>query len=153
VPCLRFIRGKAPSLNANFEHVSDKGDNRTFNCLKEQIMKRILIAICTLTLVGLPLASLAGPDEAQRMMIQRIQEQKLKLNAAKAAQGAERPKLMAEHMKMMQATMGKMQTMKPRADMSPKEKDEWISEHHKLMEQMMGQMMEEHHMLMQGMGK
>ena len=116
-------------------------------------MKRIFIAVCTLALIGLPLASLAGPDEAQRMMIQRIQEQKLKLNAAKAAQGAERPKLMAEHMKMMQETMGKMQTMKPRADMSPKEKDEWIAEHQKLMEQMMGQMMEEHHMMMQGMGK
>jgi ABC-type transporter MlaC component len=121
--------------------------------LKGTIMKRILIAIATLALIGLPLASLAGPDEAQRMMIQRIQEQKQKLNAAKAAQGVERQKLMAEHMKMMQETIGKMQTMKPRAGMSPKDKDEWMAEHQKLMEQMMGQMMEEHHMMMQGMGK
>jgi len=116
-------------------------------------MKRILIAIATSALIGLPLASLAGPDEAQRQMIQRIQEQKQKLNAAKAAQGVERQKFMAEHMKMMQETMGKMQAMKPRADMSPKVKDEWMAEHQKLMEQMMGQMMEEHHMMMQGMGK
>ena len=116
-------------------------------------MKRILIAIATSALIGLPLISQAAPDETQRMMIQRIQEQKLKLNAAQKAQGAERQKLMAEHMKMMQETMGKMQTMKPRADMSPKEKDEWMAEHQKLMEQMMGQMMEEHHMMMQGMGK
>jgi ABC-type transporter MlaC component len=121
--------------------------------LKGTIMKRILIAIATLALIGLPLASLAGPDEAQRQMIQRIQEQKQKLNAAKAAQGAERQKLMAEHMKMMQETMGRMQAMKPRAGMSPKEKDEWMAEHQKLMEQMMGQMMEEHHMMMQGTGK
>jgi len=116
-------------------------------------MKRILIAIATSALIGLPLASLAAPDEAQRMMIQRIQAQKQKLAAAQAAQGAERQKLMTEHMKMMQETMGKMQAMKPRADMSPKEKDEWMAEHQKLMEQMMGQMMEEHHMMMQGMGK
>ncbi len=121
--------------------------------LKGTIMKRILIAIATLALTGLPLASLAGPDEAQRMMIQRIQAQKQKLAATQAAQGAERQKLMAEHMKMMQETMGRMQAMNPRADMLPKDKDEWMAEHQKLMEQMMGQMMEEHHMTMQGMGK
>lgn len=38
--------------------------------------------------------------------------------------------------------------MKPKADMSPKDKDEWITEHLKLMDQMMGQMMEENHMMM-----
>lgn len=114
-------------------------------------MKRILIAIATTAVIGLPLASLAGPDEAQRQMIQRIQEQKHKLAAAEGSQGAERRKLMVEHMKMMQETMGKMQAMKPRADMSLQEKDEWIAEHQKLMAQMMEQMMTEHHMLMQGM--
>jgi Ser/Thr protein kinase RdoA (MazF antagonist) len=113
-------------------------------------MKRILTTIATLALVGLPLVSLAAPDAAQRDLIQRMQEQKQKLNAAQAAQGAERQKLMAEHMKMMGETMGKMQAMKPRTDMSPKEKDEWMAEHQKLMEQMMGQMMDEHHMVMQG---
>ena len=116
-------------------------------------MKRIIIAIVTSALIGLPLVSLAGPDEAQRMMIQRIQVQKQKLAAAEAAQGTERQKLMAEHMKMMQETLGKMQAMKPRADMSPKDKDEWITEHQKLMDQMMGQMMQEHHLMMGGMGK
>ena len=116
-------------------------------------MKRVLLAIATSALIGLPFVSQAAPDEAQRQMIQRIQEQKQKLTAAQAAQGAERQKLMTEHMKMMQGTMGKMQAMKPRADMSPKEKDEWMAEHQKLMDQLMGQMMEEHHMMMQGMGK
>lgn len=116
-------------------------------------MKRILVAIALSTFIGLPLISQAAPDETQRMMIQRIQDQKLKLNAAQKAQGAERQKLMAEHMKMMDETMGKMQAMKPRADMSAKEKDEWMAEHQKLMAQMMGQMMDEHHMMMQGMGK
>lgn len=116
-------------------------------------MKRVLIAIATSALIGLPLASLAGPDQTQRMTIERIQAQKQKLAAAQTAQGAERQKLMADHMKMMQETMGKMQAMKPGSDMSPKDQDEWMAEHQKLMEQMMGQMMEEHHMPMQGMGK
>ena len=53
-------------------------------------MKRTLIAIAASALIGLPLISLAAPDETQRMMIQRIQEQKQKLNAAQAAKGAER---------------------------------------------------------------
>lgn len=116
-------------------------------------MKRIIIAIATSALLGLPLVSQAGPDEAQRQMIQRVVEQKQKLAAAQAAKGAERQKLMTEHMKMMQETMGKMQSMKPRAGISPKEKDEWMAEHQKLMDHMMGQMMDEHHMMMQGMGK
>ena len=112
-------------------------------------MKQILIAIVTFSLLGMPLIGQAGPDQSQIMMIQRIQAQKLKLAAAGAAQGAERQKLVAEHMKMMQETMGKMQAMKPRADMSVKEKEEWIAEHQKLMEELMGQMMQEHHLIMQ----
>ena len=113
-------------------------------------MKQTLIAIAASAFIGLPLASLAAPDEAQRQMIQRIQEQKQKLAAAESAQGVDRQKLMSEHMKMMGDTMGKMQMMKPRASMTATEKDEWMTEHQRLMEQMMGQMMQEHHMMVQG---
>ncbi len=78
-------------------------------------------------------------------------ETKQKLAAAEKAQGAERNKLMQEHMKMMEATMSKMQAMKPRAGMSPQEQNDWMAEHQKLMDEMMGQMMQEHHMMMTGM--
>ena len=44
--------------------------------------------------------------------------------------------------------MEKMRTMKPKAGMTVKQQEEWIAEHQKLMEQVMGQMMEEHHLLM-----
>ena len=50
---------------------------------------------------------------------------------------------------MMQKTMGQMQAMKPGANMTPTEQKEWIAEHQKLMELMMGQMMDEHHLVMQ----
>ena len=80
-----------------------------------------------------------------------MQEQKLKLAAAEKAQGAERDKLMQDHMNMMQETMGKMQAMKPRDGMTPQEQKEWMAEHQKLMQLMMDQMMTEHHMMMQGM--
>ena len=114
-------------------------------------MKRIIATAALLAFAALPLTTLAGQDEAQRQMTQRLMEQKQKLAAAEKAQGAQRDKLMQEHMKMMQETMGKMQAMKPRDGMSPQEQKEWIAEHQKLMDEMMGQMMQEHHTLMQGM--
>ena len=117
-------------------------------------MKHLIATAALMALAAVPLAAFAGQDEAQRQITQRLQEQKLKLAAAEKAQGAERDKLMQEHMKMMQDTMGRMQAMKPREGMAPKEQKEWMDEHQKLMEQMMGQMMTEHHMMMQGtMGK
>ena len=73
---------------------------------------------------------------------------KLKLAAAKVAQGAARQKMMQEHMKMMQDMMAQMQRAKPRDGMSPQQMKEWIDEHLALMQQMMGQMMDEHHLMM-----
>ena len=114
-------------------------------------MKHFTATMALIAFAAVPSAAFAGQDEAQRQMTQRLQEQQLKLVAAEKAQGPERDKLMQEHMAMMQATMGKMQTMKPREGMPPKEQMEWMGEHQKLMEKMMGQMMTEHHVMMQGM--
>ena len=114
-------------------------------------MKRTIAAAVILAFAALPLTALAGQDEAQRQITQRLQQQKLQLAAVEKAQGAERDKLMQEHMKMMQDTMGKMQAMKPRDGMSLQEQKEWMTEHQKLMDEMMGQMMQEHMILMKGM--
>ena len=113
-------------------------------------MKKILAA----TLFGLSLAvavpAVSAPDETQKMLIQRAQEAKKKLAAAQAAQGAERQKMMQEHMKIMDDMMSHMQKAKPASGMTPEQMRTWIDEHMKLMHEMMGQMMEEHHMMMQG---
>jgi hypothetical protein len=114
-------------------------------------MKHLIATVALIALAAVPLATFAGQDEAQRQITQRLQEQKLKLAAAEKAQGAEREKLMQEHMKMMQQTMTKMQAMRPREGMTLQEQKEWMAEHQKLMDQMMDQMMTEHHMMMQGM--
>jgi Flp pilus assembly protein TadB len=74
-------------------------------------MKHLIATVALIALAAVPLATFAGQDEAQRQITQRLQEQKLKLAAAEKAQGAEREKLMQEHMKMMQQTMTKMQAM------------------------------------------
>ena len=117
--------------------------------MKCTAMKTIIVTAALISFAAAPLAAFAGQDEAQRQITQRLQEQKQKLGAAEKAHGAERDKLMRDHMKMMQETMGRMQTMKPRDGMSPQEQKDWMAEHQKLMDQMMGQMMAEHHMMMQ----
>jgi uncharacterized protein YicC (UPF0701 family) len=115
-------------------------------------MKRLFIASLAGLALALPLAGNTAPDEAQKQIIQRAQDAKKKLAAAQAASGAERQKLMQEHMKMMQGMMAQMQKAKPRTSMKPEQMREWMDEHMKLMQQMMGQMMDEHHMMMQGGG-
>jgi hypothetical protein len=121
-------------------------------------MKKALLATFIALAAAVPFTSSAAPDEAQKQLIQRAQEAKKKLSAAQAAQGAERDKLMQEHMKIMQDTMAQMQKAKPRAGMKPEEMRDWIEEHMKLMHEMMSQMMSGHRMMQgggmgMGMGK
>lgn len=114
---------------------------------KQTIHKMIVtIAVCSIGVIALP--SVAGQDESQRQMTQQILKAKQKLKQAEAAKGLERQKLMGEHMKMMKENMGKMQAMKPKSGMSMDEHKDWMNGHQKLMDDMMSQMMEEHHMMM-----
>lgn len=115
-------------------------------------MKKLLAATIAGLVLVLPLTGFSAPDEAQKQLIQRAQEAKKKLNAAQAASGAERQKMMQEHMKMMQTMMAQMQKAGPREGMSPEQMREWIDEHMKLIHEMMDQMMGGQQMMMQGMG-
>ena len=116
--------------------------------MKKQPTHKTIATIAVCSIGFLSVSAVAAPDEFQRQMIQRVAQAKQKLQQAEAAKGAERQKLMEEHMKMMNETMEKMQAMKPKAGMSMQEHEDWINEHQKLMEDMMGQMMEEHHLIM-----
>lgn len=117
--------------------------------MKKYLIHKMIATITVCSIGFLSVSALAAPDELQRQMIQRVQQAKQKLQQAEAAKGAERQKLMGEHMKMMKETMEKMQAMKPKAGMSMQEHEEWINQRQKLMEDMMGQMMEEHHLMME----
>ncbi len=59
---------------------------------------------------------------------------------------------MEDHMSMMKETMERMQAMKPKAGMSIQGHEDWINQHQKLIEDLMGQM-EEHHLMMTDVGK
>ena len=115
-------------------------------------MNKLIVATLAALALAMPLAGIAAPDETQKQLIQRAQDAKKQLAAAQAARGAERQKMMQEHMKMMQQMMVQMEKAKPRAGMKPEQMREWMDEHMKLMQEMMGQMMDEHHMMMQGGG-
>lgn len=116
--------------------------------MNKQTIHKMIVTFAACSIGFLSLSAIAVQDEFQRQMTQQVMKAKQKLKEAEAAKGAERQKLMGEHMQMMQDTMKKMQTMKPKAGMSMQEHEDWINEHQKLMEEMMGQMMQEHHMQM-----
>lgn len=107
-----------------------------------------MIAIVAVSCIGFISASaFAGQDSFQRDMTQRVLQAKQKLQQAEAAKGAERKKLMGEHMQMMKEDMEKCRTMKPKAGLSEKEREEWYIEHQKIMQEIMDQMMQENHMM------
>jgi hypothetical protein len=106
------------------------------------IATAIVLAVCA------PVAEAA--DQDQQVLNQRAQEAKRKLHAAEAAQGAQRQKLMREHMSAMQEIMNRMRGMRPHGAMTPVQQQEWMIEHQKLMDQLLGQLMDEHHLLMEG---
>jgi hypothetical protein len=114
-------------------------------------LARLLLAGLAGIALTLPIAGATAPDETQKQLTERAQEAKKKLDAAQAASGAERQKMMQEHMKMMQDMMAQAQKSKPRDGATPEQKGEWMEEHMKLMHEMMAQMMGEQQMMMGGM--
>lgn len=117
--------------------------------MKKQIRNKFLATLFIASIGFAATSVLAGPDLFQQQLNRQLVESQKKLKEAKAVKDAEeRQKLMAEHMKSMQEVMEKLQAMKPKEGMSMKEHEDWINEHLKLMEKVMGQMMSEHHVLM-----
>ena len=92
---------------------------------------------------------IAVQDHDQRQLTIRLHQEKRILKQAEAAKGDERQKLMDNHMNMLHETMEKMQAMKPKSRMTMQEHEDWLNEYQKLMEDMMGQMIEESHMVME----
>ena len=114
--------------------------------MNKQTLNRMMIVIA---LCGAGFFSLAnaGMDEAQRQLIQRVTQAKQVQQQAQAAKGAERQKLLDNHMKLMHENMDTCRSMKPKAGMTEKERDEWFAEHQNIMNQMMDQMMTDYHMV------
>lgn len=108
-------------------------------------MMNTIVTTALIACLGFASASaMAGRDFFQEQLIQNLQVSKQKLDKAKASQGAEQQKLLSEHAQMLNDNMAACREMKPKAGMTEKERDEWFAEHQKIMDALMGQMMEEH---------
>ncbi|MFZ5541260.1 MAG: hypothetical protein ACOY5V_16125 [Pseudomonadota bacterium] len=110
-------------------------------------MKRRFLSALAVVLAA-PLLALAAPDESQKQLMQRATEAKRKLDAARSAQGAQRDKLLQEHMDLMSQMTRQMSSARPGPNATPQQLREWIDEHLKLMDQMMSQMMDAERMMM-----
>ena len=110
--------------------------------------RRFLVAVAAAMLLAGPMLTYAAPDEAQKQLMQRSAEAKRKLDAAQAAQGTQRDKLLQEHMDLMSQMMKQMHSARPGPNATPQQMREWIDEHLKVMDQMMSQMMEGERMMM-----
>ncbi|OIQ84902.1 hypothetical protein GALL_332620 [mine drainage metagenome] len=117
--------------------------------MKKQTLNKLVIAAFITSLSFVATSAIAAQDMFQQEINQRLMKSRQQLNEIKASKDAtERQKLLSAHMKTMQETMEKCRAMKPKVGMSEKERDDWFNEHQKTMDDMMGQMMEEHRMMM-----
>ncbi|PPC79870.1 MAG: hypothetical protein CTY35_12105 [Methylotenera sp.] len=111
-----------------------------------------LLAISLICIAGFASSAIAGMDEAQRQLIQRVTKAKQVQQQAQAAQGTERQKLLENHMKMMHENMDSCRSMKPKAGLTDKERDEWFAEHQKMMGEIMDQMMIDYKLIVESSG-
>ncbi|MFA6178065.1 MAG: hypothetical protein WC696_00470 [Candidatus Methylopumilus sp.] len=117
--------------------------------MKKQLFNKLIATVFIASLGFGATSAIASPDFFQQQINQQLMQSRQKLKAAEAAKvSAEQQKLMSEHMKAMHEVMEKMQALKPKAGITMQEHEEWINEHLKLMDQMVDQLMDEHHVLM-----
>lgn len=126
--------------------------NGSLATIGEQPMKRSSLALATTFLgaaIALPSTVLAPPPPYLDMLHRKSEEAQKKLREAEQAKGSERQQLIQEHMEMMDSIMRKMGDIKPAKDMSMQEHEELIAAQRELLDQLLGQMMKEHHMLLE----
>ncbi|GMV59628.1 MAG: hypothetical protein AMXMBFR72_27220 [Betaproteobacteria bacterium] len=114
-------------------------------------MKRKFLSAMAVVMLAGPMLASAAPDESQKQLMQRSMEARRKLDAAGSAQGAQRDKLLQEHMDLMGQMMKQMTSARPGPNATPQQLREWIDEHLKLMDQMTSQMMDAERMMMMPM--
>lgn len=116
--------------------------------MKKSIINTFISTAFIASLSLSTMCAMAGPDSMQQDLMRKVQASQQKLKLAQAANGAEQQKLMGEHMQMLHDDMKACREMKPKAGMTESERDAWFTEHQKVMDDMMSQMMEEHKMKM-----
>ena len=112
-------------------------------------MIRNIAPLIALAVMGTPLPGWPAPDAVQQQILQHFIQSKQKLAQAEQAEGADRYRLMDEHMRGMQKALEQMRAAKPRAGMTPEQQSEWNADHQRLMEEVIEQMMMQFALMMQ----
>lgn len=112
--------------------------------MKKSVINSLVTTAFIASLGFISTNAMAARDAYQEQLVKDMQVTKQKLEKAQASQGAEQQKLLSEHMRMLHDNMNACRKMKPKAGMTESERDEWFTEHQKIMDDLMVQMMEEH---------
>jgi hypothetical protein len=100
--------------------------------------------------MSLALSALADPHPLQQQLQQQLDAAKATQEAAEGASASKRQQLIGQHMQMLQQVMQQMQAVRPQAGVSLQEHNEWITEHQKLMDEALQQMIMDQRLLVQG---
>jgi hypothetical protein len=90
------------------------------------------------------------PHPLQQQLQRQLNEAKATQEAAEKSNANKRQQLLAQHMQMLQEVMQQMRAAKPQAGISMQEHEEWITEHQKLMDEALQQMIMDQGLLVQG---
>lgn len=112
--------------------------------MKKSVINTLVTTAFIASLGFVSTNAMAARDSYQEQLVKDMQVTKQKLEKARVSQGAEQQKLLSEHMRMLHDNMNACRQMKPKAGMTESERDEWFTEHQKIMDDLMVQMMEEH---------
>jgi hypothetical protein len=113
------------------------------------VVKKPIVAVIGLLAAAMTLSSpaWAGRDPLLQMAEQEAREAQAKLQQAETAKAAERERLMGEHVGLLDQALQDLMKAKPKAGVSASECEGWISDHQKLMEGLLQQMIQEHKLM------
>jgi hypothetical protein len=117
-------------------------------------VKKPILAVTGLLAAAVTLSSPVWAGRpALQMAEKESREAQAKLQQAEAAKAAERERLMGEHMALLDQALKDLMKAKPNPGVSAAECEGWISQHQKLMEGMLQQMIQEHKLMQESLKK
>lgn len=106
----------------------------------------LMVAVMLVLSSRATISSAAEPD--QHWAIERTEQAKHKLAEAKRADASRRRILMTAHMDMLGELLQELSTMKPDASLDMQQTAGWVTEHQRLTNDVLEQLVEEHSLMM-----
>ena len=104
----------------------------------------------SLAIARLLSVSAFGEPHPLQQLQRQLNEAKATQEAAEKSNASKRQQLLAQHMQMLQQVMQRMRAARPQAGIRVQEHEEWITDHQKLMDEALQQMILDQGLLVQG---